>query len=79
MGKFTQKTNMAKMRAVLLDRALGFTIRGPPLQPLSDTPEAGGKGDEGTSELDSMDVGVGKSAPQASDGNANCLGELFNR
>jgi hypothetical protein len=26
-GKFTQKTNMSTMRAVLLDRDLGFTIR----------------------------------------------------
>jgi hypothetical protein len=28
-GKFTEKTNMRTMRAVLLDRALGFTIRVP--------------------------------------------------
>jgi hypothetical protein len=26
-GKFTQKTNMATMRVVLLDRELGFTFR----------------------------------------------------
>jgi hypothetical protein len=77
MGKFTQKTNMAKMRAVLLDRALGFTIGGPPLQPLSDAPKAGGKGDEGTSEPDSIDAGVSKSTPLASDGNVICSGEFF--
>jgi hypothetical protein len=34
MGKFTQKTNMAKMQAVLLDRSLGFKTRLPSLQPL---------------------------------------------
>ena len=68
---------MAKMRAVLLDRALGFTICGPPLQPLSDAPKAGGKGDEGISEPDSTDAGVSKSTPLASDGNVGCSGELF--
>ena len=77
MGKFTQKTNMVKMWAVLLDRALGFTIRGPPLQSLSDAPKAGGKGDEGISEPDLTDAGVSKSTPLASDGNASCSGELF--
>ncbi|KIM77756.1 hypothetical protein PILCRDRAFT_91036 [Piloderma croceum F 1598] len=61
MGKFTQKMNMEKMH--------GFTICGLPLQPLSDVPEAGRKGDEGISEPDLMDVGVSESTPLASNGN----------
>lgn len=40
MGKFTQKTNMSKMRAVLLNRSIGFTISAPPsMQRSSDSDE----------------------------------------
>jgi hypothetical protein len=41
MGKFMQKTNMAKMQAILLDRSLGFKTHVLSLQPpLKTVPEA---------------------------------------
>ena len=77
MGKFTQKTNMLKMRTVLLDRGFGFTIRAPPLRPLPDTPNAWASecDSEGSSELSAADVSVDNGLPLMSGGDVSCLGK----
>jgi hypothetical protein len=77
MGKFTQKTNMSKMRTVLLDRGFGFTTRAPPLRPLPDTPNARASecNSEGSSELSAADASVDIGLPLVSGGDASCLGE----
>jgi len=77
MGKFTQKTNMAKMRAVLLDPSLGFKTRVPSSQlSLKAVPEARYSNGGPKPDMAGADVGEERPIPP-SDGDGNPLGEFW--
>jgi hypothetical protein len=77
MGKFTPKTNMTKMRAVLLDRSLGFTTHAPSSQQPSNTvPEVRER--KGSPEPDTAGGSVSGERPiPPSDGDGNRSSELL--